>query len=75
MQTDFIPTVYDLGIMQHGAFCSKCGQFQLISQLIIRKLTKVAESGFGKGEIAHKLLRGDGEIKQQLVLVIPYIVR
>ncbi|RZC36130.1 uncharacterized protein BDFB_007081 [Asbolus verrucosus] len=75
MQSDFIPIIYDFTKMVHGTRCSKCNQFRWISSSVIKKLTKVAESGVGKGDIAHKLLRGDSATKQQLVLVIPYIVK
>ncbi|XP_015834209.1 uncharacterized protein LOC103312501 isoform X2 [Tribolium castaneum] len=75
MQSDFIPAVYDMAKIQHGSWCSKCRQFQWISASIIKKLSRVAETGGGKGDIAHKLLRGDNVTKQQLVLVIPYIIR
>ncbi|KAJ3660989.1 hypothetical protein Zmor_005414 [Zophobas morio] len=75
MKTDFIPAVYDRAKTLRNAWCSKCRDFQCISSIIIRKITELAESGGGKGDIAHKLLRGDIETKQQLTLVIPYIIR
>lgn len=75
MQTDFIPSVASITKMQHGGLCPKCRQFQYISGSVIKTLSNVAESEAGKGDIAHKLLRGDLATKQKLVLVIPYIIR
>ncbi|KAJ8927879.1 hypothetical protein NQ314_019623 [Rhamnusium bicolor] len=75
MQTEFIQTVYDLTEIQHSKWCTKCSNYLFVGQTILRKFTSLAESGVGKGDIAHKLLRGDSKIKKQLVLVIPYIVK
>ncbi|KAJ8954093.1 hypothetical protein NQ318_004398 [Aromia moschata] len=68
MQTEFVQTVYALTEMQHNRWCTKCANFLFVGQTILRKFTALAESGVGKGDIAHKLLRGDTNIKQQLVL-------
>lgn len=75
METNFIPYIANLTKMQHGAYCSKCRHFQWMSGSAIKTLSNVAESEAGKGDIAHKLLRGDLATKQKLVLVIPYIIR
>lgn len=74
MQTDFIDTIYELTEKQHE-MCSKCSQFQHIGQTILKKLFYLAESGVGKGDIAHKLFKGPWEMKQKLVLGIPLIIR
>lgn len=74
MQTEFIQTVYELTEKQHEN-CTKCASFELVGQTILKKLNCLAESGIGKGDIAHKLFRGPWEMKQKLVLVIPLIVR
>lgn len=75
MQTEFIQTVYNLTDIQHSKWCTKCSKYLIIGQTILRKFTALAESGVGKGDIAHKLMRGNSEMKQKLVLVIPYIVK
>ena len=75
MKTDFIPYVCDYTGDPVNPWCSKCRGFQEISKIVINKISERAESDGGKGDIAHKLLRGDIETKQQLALVIPYIIR
>ncbi|KAJ8913033.1 hypothetical protein NQ315_002049 [Exocentrus adspersus] len=75
MQTEFIQTVYDLTDLQHRKWCVSCSKYVVVGQTILKKFTALAESEVGKGDIAHKLMRGDSELKQKLVLVIPYIVK
>ncbi|CAH0547622.1 unnamed protein product [Brassicogethes aeneus] len=75
MRTNFVETVYNLTLMTHASKCHKCLQFQQIGQMILTKLTILAESGVGKGNIAHQILRGEMDLKKQLVLVMPYIIR
>lgn len=75
MLSDFIPMVYDLTITDHNDTCWKCFQVSEKSIHVLSKFTQLAESDFGKGEIAHLLLRGTCDIKERLVLVIPYIIR
>ncbi|CAH2008395.1 unnamed protein product [Acanthoscelides obtectus] len=75
MKTKFIETIYDLTKVQHNQFCNKCDNYKFVGKLILRQMTTLAESGVGKGEIAYTLLRGGEQVKQQLLLVIPYIHR
>lgn len=70
---NFVETMYDLTILQHRD-CGKCMDFVFFGRFVLKKLTALAESESGKGDIAHKLLRGSKDLKQHLVLVIPYII-
>lgn len=69
----FVETMYDLTILEHRD-CGTCMDFVFYGKFVLKKLTALAESESGKGDIAHKLLRGSEELKEQLVLVIPYII-
>lgn len=75
MQSDYIPMVYDLTIMEHDDNCYDCVQIQEKGKGILYKLTALAESGCGKGDIAHQLLRGEIAVKKSLILVIPFIIK
>lgn len=75
MKTKFIETVHDLKQMQHSKHCQKCIHLSTLGENLLGKITVVAESGAGKGDIAHLLLRGNMKTKEELVLVIPYIIR
>lgn len=74
LQTDFIPMVYELLVSQHRG-CLICKQFLQMGQLILGRLTILAESGCGKGEIAHQLIRANDTTKRNIVLVLPYIIK
>lgn len=73
MTSNFVETMYDLTILQHTD-CGTCMDFVFFGKFVLKKLTALAESESGKGDIAHKLLRGSSDLKQHLVLVIPYII-
>lgn len=73
MSSNFIETMYDLTILQHRD-CGTCMDCVFYGKFVLKKLTALAESESGKGDIAHKLLRGTNRVKEQLVLVIPYII-
>lgn len=73
MTSNFIETMYDFTILQHSD-CGTCMDFLSYGKFVLKKLQAVAESESGKGDIAHSLLRGANELKDKLVLVIPYII-
>ncbi|CAH1155290.1 unnamed protein product [Phaedon cochleariae] len=72
MKTTFIENVYSMTSFQHPS-CTKCVDHSCVGRLILRRITELAESAVGKGDIAHGLLRGSDEDKRKLVLTIPYI--
>ncbi|KAG5887936.1 hypothetical protein JTB14_003031 [Gonioctena quinquepunctata] len=74
MKTTFVEKIYGLTRFQHGSSCIRCVDHCFLGKKILRSFTELAESGAGKGDIAHGLLRGGQDLKEQLVLVIPYIV-
>lgn len=76
MKTSYIETLNDMRTIpdDHDS-CSRCLLHAHFTFTILRELTMTAESGAGRGEIAHQLLRGDVDTKEKLVMAIPYIVR
>ncbi|VEN59858.1 unnamed protein product [Callosobruchus maculatus] len=75
MKSKFIETMYDLMKVQHSQNCNKCSDYKDVGKIILRQITTLAESGVGMGEIAHALLRRRCQTRQQVTLVIPYILR
>lgn len=76
MQTKFVQMVYELTATAHDVkCCSFCNRICELATTILNTLTKTAESGVGKGDIAHTLLRSNAEIKNKIVVTIPYIIR
>ncbi|XP_023017846.2 uncharacterized protein [Leptinotarsa decemlineata] len=74
LRTNIIEHLYDLTEYQHDKLCLKCLENKHFGNKILGCFTYVAESEVSKGEIAHALIRGDDEMKAQLVLVIPYVI-
>ncbi|KAH0998876.1 uncharacterized protein LOC125502332 [Dendroctonus ponderosae] len=75
MQTNYIHTLNDMrNIPANHETCSRCLFNAHFTYRILKSFSETAESGAGKGDIAHKLMRGDWKVKQSLVLVIPYII-
>lgn len=76
MKTGYIETINDMRtIPSNHDSCARCLLHAHFAFTILSKLTSMAESGVGKGEIAHQLMRGDSDTKEKLVMVIPYIIR
>lgn len=73
MSSNFIESIYNLTILEHSD-CGTCKDLVFYGKFVLKKLTALAESECGKGDIAHKLLRGSDGVKEKLVLVIPYII-
>lgn len=38
-------------------------------------LNKLGETGYGQGEMAHILLKGDKQMHNQIAVIITYIIR
>lgn len=75
MISDYITSVYSLTIFDHDSDCSVCRQVRDKAEYILSSLKTMAESGFGRGEIAHILLRSkDQTKKEKIALSIPYII-
>uniref|UniRef100_L7LZX9 Putative atp hydrolysis coupled proton transport n=1 Tax=Rhipicephalus pulchellus TaxID=72859 RepID=L7LZX9_RHIPC len=55
--------------------CKHCKQFRDLARHWLSNLTRVAESGYGSGVLAHGLLTQGKEIQNWCCLTIPYVVR
>lgn len=76
MQTDFVHIICSIrDSLPAHEFCFKCSINNHVTASILNKISEVAESAAGRGEIAHKLMRGDTKLKQKIVMVIPYVIR
>ncbi|GJQ79478.1 hypothetical protein Trydic_g16331 [Trypoxylus dichotomus] len=76
MQTNFVQMVYDLTKTIHDdKSCSSCNHICNTGIMVLNTFTKTAESGAGKGDIAHTLLRGNAQVKDNIVVAIPYVIR
>lgn len=75
MQTSFIQTMYDLTRTKHDVKnCYSCSRAGAIATVVLNSLIRVAESGVGRGDIAHTLLRSNTQVKDKIVVAIPYII-
>lgn len=74
MQTNFIINLYQL---RHPAVdhenCRLCADMRSISGQVLENVSAIAESGYGRGELAHYLLTGD-LVKQKHVAIITALV-
>ncbi|KAL3285359.1 hypothetical protein HHI36_019467 [Cryptolaemus montrouzieri] len=76
MQTDVVAATYSFtSRTPHGSVCVKCIQIENIGHKVLGKFYDLAQCGRGKGDIANRLILGSHDVKKQLVLSIPYIVR
>lgn len=75
MTSNYIPMLYEVSLPIHNELCVHCKWLRSKSMEIMNKCTNLAESGCGKGDIAHILLRGDHNLAQKLVLTIPYVIK
>ncbi|KAK9877196.1 hypothetical protein WA026_016944 [Henosepilachna vigintioctopunctata] len=75
MQTEIIPAVHSIMKTPHGKSCRRCSDIEDIGYDTLRQFTLLGESEWGKGEIANRLLLGTTELKKQLILTVPYIIR
>ncbi|XP_021941760.1 armadillo repeat-containing protein 5 [Zootermopsis nevadensis] len=71
----FVPTVQShLCQPQHSA-CWLCSEFKSIGLSLLSQITMLAHSGFGEGELAHHLLKGEVLVQRLLAVSVPHIVR
>ncbi|XP_072382558.1 uncharacterized protein Rnb [Diabrotica undecimpunctata] len=74
MKTSFIERISKLTEYIHSIDCEICFRFSFVAKAVLGRLTEIAESAVGKGNLAHELLRGSDEFRTQLVLSIIYVV-
>ncbi|KAG5671393.1 hypothetical protein PVAND_001591 [Polypedilum vanderplanki] len=54
--------------------CYSCGKMKVISRELLKDIAKVAESGYGIGELTHSLLTNDEEMKLKIAIKLLYVI-
>ncbi|XP_074034477.1 uncharacterized protein isoform X2 [Leptinotarsa decemlineata] len=77
LQTDIIEQIYDLSL--HGTRPSYdflgYNNYENWAERLLQCLSCVAKSGHAQGNFEKALLEGDENMKEQMILVIPYIAK
>lgn len=55
--------------------CYSCNKMKVLSRDLLVCYGNVAESGYGRGEIAHFLLTGDDEMKKKIAVNLIYVIQ
>ena len=71
----FVLTVQSRLCQPQHTNCQLCSQFQSIGLSLFCHITMFSHSGFGEGELAHNLLKGEESVQRLLAVSIPYVVR
>lgn len=71
----FVLTIHSRLCQPQHPLCSTCISFKLFGLSLISEISRFAHSGFGEGELAHHLLKGEKSVQRLLAVCIPYIVR
>ncbi|KAK7794826.1 hypothetical protein R5R35_005973 [Gryllus longicercus] len=58
----------------HSA-CGSCERLNSIAKNLISKLSIVAESGFGEGELSHNLLKAEKTIRETVAVTVPFVIK
>lgn len=80
LQSNFIVDLYNLrhppttAVVDHLQ-CRLCGDMRRISQQVLENVSVIAESGYGRGELAHYLLTGESGKRKHVALVTALVVR
>lgn len=76
LQNNFVIDVYRL---RHTGYdhtdCQSCQEMKSISISVLGALTGIAESGYGRGELAHYLLTGEQEMRKHVAILTTFIIR
>ena len=71
----FVLTVHSRLLQSQHTNCQLCSDFQSIGLFLFLHITVFSHSGFGEGELAHNLLKGEESVQRLLAVSIPYVVR
>ena len=71
----FVLTVQSRLCQPQHTNCQLCNQFQSIGLSLFCHIRMSSHTGFGEGELAHNLLKGEESVQRLLAVSIPYIVR
>jgi hypothetical protein len=71
----FVLTVQSRLCQPQHTDCQLCSQFKSFGQSLFCHIATLSHSGFGEGELAYNLLKGEESVQRLLAVSIPYIVR
>ncbi|XP_075220100.1 BTB/POZ domain-containing protein Rnb isoform X2 [Lycorma delicatula] len=55
--------------------CNRCDELNEFGGRILNSMLKLSEAGLGEGQMAYRLLTGKNNIKMQIALTIPLVIR
>lgn len=76
LKHDFIFKVYEMArpISYHDN-CKTCKDLKFVGRGLLDLLNKIAETGYGRGEMAHLLLKEDKQMHKQVSIVSAMLIR
>lgn len=75
MRQDFVFQVYNTANTDYDHLeCYSCDKMKLTGLQLLKDLRKVAEGGYGEGQIADSLLQGEIEMKRKVAIKLTYVI-
>lgn len=75
LKQDYISKIHELSRPSYShQDCYSCSRMKIVSQDLLHAFGSVAESGYGRGEVAHFLLTGDEEMRKRIVVNLTYVI-
>lgn len=75
MRQDFVFQVYNTANTDYDHLeCYSCDKMKLTGLQLLKDLRKVAEGGYGEGQIADSLLQSEMEIKRKVAIKLTYVI-
>ncbi|XP_031631636.1 uncharacterized protein LOC116345956 [Contarinia nasturtii] len=76
LKTNFIFQVYDMAHPEkEHQNCDLCSDLKFVGEGLLKLLNETAENGYGRGEMAHFLLKNDKEMHKQVSVISAMIIR
>lgn len=75
LKQNFVFKIRELSRPSYGhQNCYSCSKMKVISRDLLRAYGTIAESGYGRGEIAHFLLTADEDMKKKVAISLTYTI-
>uniref|UniRef100_A0A1B0CF57 BTB domain-containing protein n=2 Tax=Lutzomyia longipalpis TaxID=7200 RepID=A0A1B0CF57_LUTLO len=76
LQNDFVIDLYKLRRTGYDhTNCQSCDEMKNISSSVLGGLSSIAESGYGRGELAHYILTGEQDMRKHVAILTTFIIR
>ncbi|GAB0087388.1 hypothetical protein DMENIID0001_016850 [Sergentomyia squamirostris] len=76
LQNDFVIDIYKLRRTDYDhKNCQSCQEMKTMSSSVLGTLSAIAESGYGRGELAHYLLTGEPGMRKHVAIIATFIIR